>query len=74
MPKVSQGATNMHKQIDLRKRSRKGEHPILRDDQFGEPFPSKIDEQTDAESDAEKIMKIEEDDAKPDLHFDNFRN
>ena len=63
-PTVSQRATKMHPKGDLRKRTRKGCQKtlhifvILVD--FGNHFPSKIDEKIDAEIDAEKVMKIDE--------------
>ena len=38
----------------------KGRHPTIHDSPFWLHFPSTIDEQIDAEIDAEKVMNIEE--------------
>ena len=63
-PKRSQRATKMHPDIDLRKRSRKGEaqggYRLQLLAPFWSHFPSKIDEKIDAKIDAEKVMKIDE--------------
>ena len=63
-PKRRQRATKMHPNIDLRKRSRKGEaqggyHPLFLES-FWSHFPLKIDEKIDAKIDAEKVMEIDE--------------
>ena len=60
MPKVSQGVTKVHQKVDLRKRSQKGSTPTLSVAPILEQFSIKIDEQIDAEIDAEKVRKITE--------------